>query len=121
MIDMKAFVHRDYGRIVGAYWAPENSGFSYPQTAEAFLSVDGRGLVFGWRDVTRLDRHANGGRGALVVIGREHTGNLQPSVDGAAMIDQTIRKALQDALDAAILASKPTHIPPTGDDWGNIE
>ena len=32
---MKAFVARDFGRIVGAYWAPANSGFGYAEAAEA--------------------------------------------------------------------------------------
>lgn len=114
------FLHRDYGRIVGAYWSPKNSGFSYPQTAEAYLSADGIALVYAWRVVEQYDRHANGGRGGMVIVGREHSGTTAQDIERGKSIDPVIRQELQDALDRALQA-KPAGIQPTGDDWGNIE
>lgn len=114
---MKAFVHRDYGSIVGAYWAPSNSGWSYQDSAAAFLAVDGRALVYEYRESTRFDKYANGGRGGFVPNGLERFGTVAEAAERGLSLCPDIRQALQAAIDAAI---KPEpELPAIFDDYGN--
>jgi len=100
MVEMRPFICRDGGSITGAHWAPAGSGFDCQNQATAWLGVDGSCYMYAWRDITRLDRRANGGRGGFVVVGREHSGKSETPVDPA------IRAVLEDALVSAMVADQ---------------
>lgn len=125
-MEMRAFVSRDFGRICGAYWAPANSGFGYADAAEAALDADGVARVFAWRDITRLNRYANGGRGGFEVIGREHTGSTAEEVERGKTLDPSIRAELEAAIIAAMqqdqrdAVARAAYNSGPRDQWGNL-
>jgi hypothetical protein len=114
---MEACIHLDYGRVVGAYWSPVNSGLAYQSSAAAFLGVDGRALVYAYREATIFDKYANGGRGGFVPNGLERVGTLAEAAERGLSLCPNIRQALQDAIDAAIKPRPATSV--IIDDWGN--
>ena len=123
---MKAFVARDFGRIVGAYWAPANSGFGYAEAAEAALDLAGVARVFAWRDIKRANPHARHPSEMWVVIGRAHTGSTAEEVERGKTLDPAIRAELEAAIIAAMqqdhreAAARAAYDNGPHDEWGNL-
>lgn len=90
---MRAVVHREFGKIVGAYWVDENVGFGYQEQAEAFLSIDGVARAYAFRDVTNS-------RGR--VIGRQRCGSTADDIERGKHLDPDIRLALETEIIAAM-------------------
>lgn len=114
---MRAVVHREFGKIVGAYWVDVNVGFGYQEQAESFLGVDGVALVYSFRDVTNSK-----GR----VISRERCGSISDDIERGKTIDPEIRLALETEIIAAMqydqsraLARKERNRLPV-DEHGNL-
>lgn len=114
---MRAVVHREFGKIVGAYWVDENVGFGYQEQAEAFLGVDGVARVYPLRNVTNSK-----GR----VIGRERCGPVADEIELGKHLDPDIRLALETEIIAAMqydqareLARKERNSLPC-DEYGNL-
>ena len=120
-MEMKVFLSRDFGRVVGAYWAPANSGLGYADAAEAALDLAGTARVFAWREVTQFSV-AYG----LRVIGREHTGSLAAEIERGKTLDPAIRAELEAAIIAAMqtdqraAAARAAYNNGPRDEWGNL-
>lgn len=114
---MRAVVHREFGKIVGAYWVDGLVDFGYQEQAEAFLSIDGLARVYAFRDVTNSK-----GRG----IGRERCGSTADDIERGKHLDPDIRLALETEIIAAMqydqareLARKERNSLPC-DEYGNL-
>lgn len=90
---MRAVIHREFGKIVGAYWVDECVGFGYQEQAEAFLGIDGIARVYAFCDVTNSK-----GR----IIGREHCGSVAEHIERGKSLDPDIRQALETEIIAAM-------------------
>jgi len=114
---MRAVVHREFGKIVGAYWVKNNVGFGYKEQAEAFLGVDGVAHVYEFRYVTNSRGQA---------VGYEHFGPMAGNIARGKNLDPDIRLALETEIIAAMqydqaraLARKDRNSLPT-DEYGNL-
>ena len=114
---MRAVIHREFGKIVGAYWVGTNVGFGYQDQAEAFLGIDGVARVYAFRDVMNS-------RGK--VISRAHRGSADENIERGKHLDPDIRLALETEILAAMqydqaraLASKERNGLPC-DEYDNL-
>jgi len=114
---MRAVVHREFGKIVGAYWVDGHVGFGYQEQAEAFLGVDGVARVYAFRKVTNS-------RGR--VISRQHLGSADENIERGKMLDPDIRLALETEIIAALQYDQAREISRNGrnnlpcDEHGNL-
>ena len=113
MTSMKAFIARDFGRVVGAWWAPEESGtLGAGEVATAFLGLDGKAVEYTYTEFPRYDK-----RGRQYTV-RERTGKRP-------LEDAEIISALQAAIVAAMQAdqreadARAAYQSAPRDEWGN--
>ena len=117
MKNMRVFIARDFGRITGAFWAPENSGFDFPERAEASIDVRGVAKVYAWRDKVVVTS-----RGAKVV-GREHDGDGLGEIQRGKDLAPEIRAELEDGIRAALIEDqkRTSRELMQCDEYGNTE
>lgn len=90
---MRAVVHREFGKIVGAYWVDENIGFGYQEKAEAFLRIDGMAQGYKYQDVVdALGR----------VLYRKRIGTDAENIERGKHLDPDVRLALETEIIAAM-------------------
>lgn len=101
---MKAYIDREHGKIVGAYWAPESAGFGFASKAAAFLGVDGKAKTMHWQT-------------------RQWKGQSESYISHTSPgIDDSIRKELESAImqELAVLAACENRQDGPRDAYGNL-
>jgi len=110
---MKAYVARDFGRIVGAYWAPEDAGvFGAGEVAHAFVGLDGSATEYLYSVETTYPR----GR----AVTRRFRSGQRPFENAAAVraCQELILAAMQ--ADQREAAARASHNNGPRDEWGNL-